>query len=416
MSPSSLPPSPQKSLPGTLDSDGFASDVIDHGWVPDILGDGFEQRTLPLGTDDEGPVVCTLVRSLPSRARLTQLADDNRSLAGFDVLYVHGWSDYFFNPTLAKFFTDRGANFYALDLRKYGRSLRRWQTPGYIEDFETYDRDIAVALQAMDRPVPKKPKAGVEPHDLPCQPRAGTKPLLLVGHSTGGLTLSLWANRYPGAAQGLLLNSPWLEFQLSDIGRHAVSPLINLGAKLIPKEALPQIDMGFYTRAQREVADSQDPMTINETWRPELTHAVHSGWLQAVFAGQGEVSAGLRIECPVGVMLSRKFGIPAKWDSELTRADSVLDVETIARDALNLGPYVSIIRIDGALHDVFLSETHVRHVAYLRMEQWLVGWRATLELAEAVARADYAPAPIESAETTEPTDSAETSAPTEQEA
>ncbi len=67
-------------------------------------------------------------------------------LADVDVLYVHGWSDYFFQKRLARFWTDRGARFYALDLRKYGRSLRPGQTPGYIADLDTYDEDIAAAL------------------------------------------------------------------------------------------------------------------------------------------------------------------------------------------------------------------------------------------------------------------------------
>ena len=34
-------------------------------WVPDILGKPFAQRTLQLGEDADGPVVATLVRSLP---------------------------------------------------------------------------------------------------------------------------------------------------------------------------------------------------------------------------------------------------------------------------------------------------------------------------------------------------------------
>ena len=39
------------------------------------------------------------------------------------VLYLHGFVDYFFQTHLAEFFTERGYDFYALDLRKYGRSL-----------------------------------------------------------------------------------------------------------------------------------------------------------------------------------------------------------------------------------------------------------------------------------------------------
>ena len=65
------------------------------------------------------------------------------------MLYVHGWSDYFFNPELAEFWSDAGARFFALDLRKYGRSLRPGQTPGYITNLADYDADIEAALAAM---------------------------------------------------------------------------------------------------------------------------------------------------------------------------------------------------------------------------------------------------------------------------
>ena len=111
-------------------------------WLPDVLGEGFEQLTLDLGTDDEGAVVATLVRSLPKRSRWIHKGP----LHDVDVLYVHGWSDYFFNKELAHYWTAQGARFFALDLRKYGRSLRPGQTPGFIDDLETYDIDIATAL------------------------------------------------------------------------------------------------------------------------------------------------------------------------------------------------------------------------------------------------------------------------------
>ncbi len=65
------------------------------------------------------------------------------------MLYVHGWSDYFFNPELARYWSDAGARFFALDLRKYGRSLRPGQTPGYITNLADYDADIEAALTAM---------------------------------------------------------------------------------------------------------------------------------------------------------------------------------------------------------------------------------------------------------------------------
>ena len=58
-------------------------------------------------------------------------------------------------------------------------------------------------------------------------------------------------------------------------------------------------------------------------------------------------------------------------------ADTVLEVEGIARAALRLGPSVTVERIDGALHDIFLSAPDVRDEAYARLETWLSGWRAS---------------------------------------
>ena len=46
------------------------------------------------------------------------------------VLYLHGWNDYFFQTHLADYLSDIGYDFYALDLRRYGRSMRPGQLPG----------------------------------------------------------------------------------------------------------------------------------------------------------------------------------------------------------------------------------------------------------------------------------------------
>lgn len=330
-------------------------------WIPDVLGDEFEQLTLDLGTDDQGPVVATLVRALPRRPSLWARASGRRPLLdGVDVLYVHGWSDYFFQKRLARFWTSRGARFFALDLRKYGRSLRDGQTPGYVADLATYDEDIGAALEAMGRG-----EVGAE----------SARRLLLLGHSTGGLTLSLWASRHPGSADAVILNSPWLEFQFAP-ARAAIAPMVELQARLRPMEAAPQVDLGFYTRAQQEVADPDDPMDVNPVWRPAQTMAVYAGWLHAILSGHKAVASGLSITAPVCVLLSARFVPPTRWSDDLTSADSVLVVDDIARAALRLGPSVTVERIDGALHDVFLSRHEAREDAYRRLDRWVTGWRA----------------------------------------
>jgi len=317
------------------------------GWAPDILGAGFEQRTLPLGTDDEGEVVATLVRRRrdPVAAMVGPLRD-------VDVLYVHGWSDFFFQRDEAEFWMRLGARFHALDLRKYGRSLRPGQTPGYVADLDVYDADIAAALEAMGH-------------------GEGTRRrLVIVGHSTGGLIVSLWAARHPGVADALVLNSPWLELQTGAWGRQALAPLVNVRAKYDPLGTHPVVDLGFYTRAQRELGTLPD---APEGWRPERGFPTHPGWLSAIIEGHATIARGVDVGCPVLVLLSTRSTAPLRWLPSMLASDSVLVVDDIARAALKIGRVVTVGRVDGAVHDVFLSAAPARAEAYRMLHDWAVG-------------------------------------------
>ena len=331
-------------------------------WAPDILGDGFEQRTLPLGEDDEGPLFATLVRSAPGPVR--SIAGPLRDV---DVLSVHGWSDYFFQPAQAHFWTGLGARFHALDLRKYGRSLREGQTPGYITRLDDYDADIAAALKAMGK-------------------RKGRR-LVLLGHSTGGLILALWAARHKGRAAALILNSPWLELQLGAMGRQALAPLVQARARWDPRGAQAAVDFGFYTRAQREVGVL--PVDgYHEEWRPEFGFATHPAWFAAILDGHRRIALGVDVGCPALVLLSARSSVQLTWADSMARSDSVLIVDDIARAATKLGPDVTIARVDGALHDVFLSRPEAAEAAYHAVEGWLLrgalgsGWSGLRSLAE----------------------------------
>nr|WP_274637234.1 alpha/beta hydrolase [Microbacterium bovistercoris] len=318
-------------------------------WQPDILGAPFEQLTLALGDDAEGPVVATLVRSIP------RLLPRLRGRFGdVDVLSVHGWSDYFFDPALAQFWTTRGARFHALDLRKYGRSLRPGQTPGDIGRLDEYDADIEAALQAMGHG----------------EGAGSQRRLVLLGHSTGGLVLTLWAARHQGRASALVLNSPWLELQLGALGRTALAPLVGARARLDPYGTQPQVDLGFYTRAQREVGAIDVP-GYRSDWRPARGFRTHPRWLAAILEGHARISAGVEVGCPALVLLSARSVPPLTWSDQMTTADSVLVVDDIAKAATRIGRLVTIARIDGALHDVFLSRMPARADAFATVALWL---------------------------------------------
>lgn len=319
-------------------------------WRPDVLGEPFEQLTLELGVDGlHGPLVATLVRLLPNP--VTALFHPLRDV---DVLYVHGWSDFFFQTELAHFWTGFGARFHAIDLRRYGRSLQPENSPGYIESLDEYDLDIEAALTAMG-------------HGTDAAP---SRRLVLLGHSTGGLTLTLWAARHPGRAAALVLNSPWLEFQFGAVGRQAIAPLVTARARFDPRGTQPVVDLGFYTRAQTEVGVL--PLAVGDpSWRPERGFPTRPAWLAAILQGHRRVAAGIEVGSPAFVMLSARSTPPLSWAETMTSTDSVLVVDDIAKSATRIGRLVTISRIDGALHDVFLSRPEPRALAYRELEHWM---------------------------------------------
>ncbi|MFJ4263492.1 alpha/beta hydrolase [Paenarthrobacter nicotinovorans] len=314
-------------------------------WVPDILGEGFEQQTLEL----DGGAVATLVRYLGTGPEW--VADSESLGLDADVLYVHGWSDYFFQRHLAEFWHRAGARFHALDLHNYGRSLRPGLVPGFVTNLAEYDADIAAALEAMGR--------------------SGTqdRPLILLGHSTGGLTLSLWASRHPGVASALILNSPWLEFQATELGRRAIAPLVGLHAKLHPLTPLPPVDPGIYTRAVSAALDGE--WDYNLDWRPDRGFPLTPAFLDAVFRGQATVAAGLGIDVPVLVMLSDKSYLQPKWSADALTADVALNVDAVAHRSLSLADTVTVSRLPNAFHDIFLSPEPIRKEAFERIGRWL---------------------------------------------
>ena len=201
---------------------------------------------------------------------------------------------------------------------------------------------------------------------------ASNRPLILLGHSTGGLTLSLWAARHPGRASALVLNSPWLEFQLSRPGREVLAPVLSWGARLNPLGPMPNVDLGFYARS---VAKEQEgEWEYSHDWRPDRGFATHPAWLTAILAGHATVAEGIEVGVPVLTLLSARSTLLPRWDDAMLTTDIVLVVDAIAEQSLKLGREVSVARVDGALHDVFLSRRPARAAAYSAISRWLRGY------------------------------------------
>jgi alpha-beta hydrolase superfamily lysophospholipase len=379
-------------------------------WEPDVLP-GFERLTLPLEPDEEeAEVVATLVRRAPraeptedsdaerpggtgrngaENPQLARLWDELSELgrrlrlpvaahrrtdgepaappdAGVDVLYVHGWLDYFFQTHLADFWESLGVRFHALDLRRYGRSLREGQTPGYVRNLTIYDEEIEAALEIMG-------------HGRETGSASGRR-LVLMGHSTGGLILSLWTARNQERVAGLVLNGPWLEFQTREAGRKLMEPGIRVQSVLVPRSQLVNLDRGLYARSISSRFDGEWDYDV--AWRPDAGWRATPAWLAAIFRGQDQVARGLGIDVPVLVLLSARSSIPTRWTEDMKVTDSVLDVVGIARRVPDLGSLTTLVRIAGGLHDATLSAAPAREQVWRETGRWFRGYVLTQAAAE----------------------------------
>ena len=317
-------------------------------WFTDVLGPDFQARTIELEDDDEGEVVATIVRHRPPSPEEVRPARA--------VLYVHGWNDYFFQQDLARYWHGQGAAFYALDLRKYGRSLREHQTPNYVDDLATYDEELDAAITLIR-------------HDLGRHAR-----VMVMGHSTGGLIAVLWAERRPDEVSALVLNSPWLELTGSSVMRTLSTPVVQRLAAIQPKNPMLTIDPGFYTRTI--LADEGGEWEYDTRWRPTPYFPIRPGWLQAVLEGHAHVARGMSLPMPILMAASSRSLIAPRWRDGMRAADTVLDVDLLARRAVLLGPVVTVVRIEGGLHDLTLSPMPARAHFYAEVTRWTTayGW------------------------------------------
>ncbi|HEX9088737.1 MAG TPA: alpha/beta hydrolase, partial [Arthrobacter sp.] len=197
-------------------------------WVPDILGDDFEACAFPAAGPDGVERTATLVRHVPGAG--AGMAGERRARA---VLFLHGWSDYFFNAELAEFWTGQGFAFFALDMHNHGRSLRADTHGGYVADLDDYDAEITAAIGII------------------ASRHAGDAPpsVALMGHSTGGLIAALWASRHPGVVSQLILDSPWLEMHGSPALRRAARTMVEPLARFWPEAIIRLPERSFYWRS-----------------------------------------------------------------------------------------------------------------------------------------------------------------------
>lgn len=318
-----------------------ASSTWAREWKQDILGDGFESTVIDQGEDYAGPVVSTVIRhksDCPQSARRA-------------ILYVHGYNDYFFQDEMARRFADSCWNFYAVDLRKYGRSILPDNKRFQARDMREYFADIDSALSVMRED--------------------GIEEVALMGHSTGGLTTSLYMAEKPDTiVKTLILNSPFLDWNQSKLNRNVLIPAMEEVAAIAPQLEISQGDNNSYSHSLLSRYNGE--WDYNTDWKLEHSQNVETSWLRAIDEAQSVLQDAIApVKVPVLLMHSDKSSHPKSWNEECNRTDVVLDVDDISRVGRKLSANVTEATVKGGIHDLMLSSEPVRNAVYSTVAGWL---------------------------------------------
>lgn len=318
-----------------------SSAPLTSAWMPDTtLGNGFEMRYVDQGRDYSGPVRSTIIRKLT--------ADSCASRRG--VLYVHGFNDYFFQADMADRFVVSCYSFYAVDLRKYGRSIIKGQSLFQVRDMKEYFPDIDSALVQMQTD--------------------GINEVVLMGHSTGGLTTSLYMNNHPDkVVKVLVLNSPFLDWNQSPLQERVLVPIVDFVGRWLPGIKISQGESHVYSNSLLKGRGGE--WRYNTDWKLIQSPDVTTGWIRAIDLAQNWLQKYSDIDVPVLLMHSDSTYRDSDPLSKSHSSDAVLDVTDISRYGRRLGPQVTEVIVKGGLHDLALSRKGVRNAMFDYMFYWL---------------------------------------------
>lgn len=291
------------------------------------------------------------------------------------ILYVHGYNDYFFQKGLAEKADSAGYAFFAIDLHYCGRSLMPGDARGDMRNMREFfaELDYAVelarvitkereeSLALMSELADTADTTGRERRLLDVSRRAYSLPMVLMGHSQGGLLAAFYADHRPEEKfAALVLNSPFFDFNFNWLVRNLAIPVVSEIAMYLP-------DFSIGSSGNPNYAYSLDKKyygewLYNTEWKSESRPEQFLGWVRAIHKAQQELHRGFHINSPTLVMHGDCTEKGEEWSENYMHCDGVLDVEHIEKWAPKVGPNVKTETIAGGLHDLFLSRKAFRFI------------------------------------------------------
>ena len=269
------------------------------------------------------------------------------------ILYVHGYNDYYFQKEMAQKADSAGYAFFAIDLHYCGRSFAPGDRRGDLRNMREFFPELDFAVE-LARAITKE-RAG-HGHSLP---------LVLMGHSQGGLLVSFYAESRPAEKfAALVLNSPFFDFNFNWLVRNVAIPVVSELAMYLPDFSIGSSGNPNYAYAINR--ERYGEWQYNTEWKSEERPEQFLGWIRGVHRAQLELHKGFHINSPVLVMHGDCSENDDEWSENQMHCDGVLDVEHIEMWAPKVGTKVTTETVAGGLHDLYLSRKDVRDEAYAK--------------------------------------------------
>ena len=326
-----------------LETPLFNSDlsINSESWSEDYLGSEWEKKHLLLKKDFDGTPVATLIRKRVS---------ENSKRA---VLYIHGYSDYFYQTSLADSLEEKGFRFTALDLRRYGRSKLPGQVWYDLRDISDYYEEIDLAIEDIHKEYPEAE-------------------ITLMAHSTGGLTASLYAAEKGDSVKisSLILNSPFFDMNVGGINERIGIPLISLMGSVFPRMVVNRSVSPVNCMSLHQ--DYFGEWQFDTIMKPIKSPMVTAAWIRAVYLAQKRLQKGITIKVPVLVMASSASTRGQIFEEIHKKSDTVLDVAEIVEFSSKISGPVKLSIVEDGLHDLVLSGSTSRAKAYREIFSFLL--------------------------------------------
>jgi alpha-beta hydrolase superfamily lysophospholipase len=263
------------------------------------------------------------------------------------ILWIPGFNDYYYHFFIGEKFLKEGYDIYAITLRRYEENNL---TPFYTNDLSEYIKDINNLLPYILKEKYEK--------------------ILFYGHSTGALVSILYCNEglYKKKINGLILNSPFFEFNLDIISLLYIKYIVYYLAYYFPTFLLRKYDEKVKNSLTSEIIKR---FYINPNKKFTCLPQVYFGWTRTIILNQTKIQKGeVKLKIPILILHSNNSIYPS-INKTTENGDDTLNIDDIIKYSTYIGNNVKRISIENAIHDVFCSTEIPRNIAIDKMFDWL---------------------------------------------